>query len=147
MTEVTEYFKDVEEEVVEEPAQAIPTRTLVYLKDSALDLDKGFIDESCFLGKSEDEINALYSEEGYEICILEKAAFAALLEDNINYVEIKRVEKLSSRKEFLNSGDWRIVKAAELKTEVSDVVLAIRAQARAEYNAIELESTIEALES
>jgi hypothetical protein len=53
-------------------------RYLAYKKDGAFDIEKGFIDESCFKEKDDEEIKSAFGEEGFDLKFIDQSQFEEL---------------------------------------------------------------------
>jgi len=76
------------------------SRYIAYKKDGSFDMDKGFIDESCFKEKSDKKIKLAFSEEGFDLEIIDQNKFDELLNRKVDHLKNAKIEKYNES-EFL----------------------------------------------
>ena len=76
------------------------SRYIAYKKDGSFDIDKGFIDESCFKEKSDKKIKLAFSEEGFDLEFIDQDKFDELLNGKIDHLKNAKIKKYNES-EFL----------------------------------------------
>ena len=76
------------------------SRYIAYKKDGSFDVDKGFIDESCFKEKSDKEIKSIFGEKGFDLEFIDQNQLEELVGDKATLLERAKIKKYNES-EFL----------------------------------------------
>lgn len=69
------------------------SKYIAYKKNGSFDLNKGFIDESCFKEKSDEEITLTFDEEGFDVEFIDQSQFEELTRSKTDPLEDAKIEK------------------------------------------------------
>ena len=69
------------------------SKYIAYKKDGEFDLDEGFIDQSCFKGKTNKEIKKIFAKDGFDLEIIDQDKFLELTSNQIDPIKIAKTKK------------------------------------------------------
>lgn len=96
-------------------------RYIAYKKDGAFDIEKGFIDESCFKEKNDKEIKSTFSEAGFDLEFIDQDKFDELLNGRIDHLKNAKIKKYNESEILRKSYQFQSINYQGLEFSASQM--------------------------
>lgn len=118
-------------------------RFIAYKKEGKFDKSQGFVHESAFVNKTDEEAIRLFAKANFEAVIVDRNQ-VDLINSTLTLDELKN-KLIVDRKTYLNSTDWYIAREIDVPGSYPDFVRAKRIKARIEQGQITNANNLQAL--